>query len=337
MLYSDPVTQGDDDSTVWRKLCHALQNQVPVGQPPVNILPPVVSGSYGVGNVLSTTDGTWLHDPVSFAYQWRRGGVDILGATLSTYEMTSSDVGSGISCVVTASNPFGSTPQASNAINDPLAGIAFQIRLERYVGLYQDVACTIPCTADFDLVAAWRDELSGSGYIFSQADETRRPFFIGGAPVFDGSDDSLLCSTIALGYTQALGVTGYEASNQYVVWDGLGPGDTGCWHRFGGNGNGYLGNFLATRIEDYPTGMPNSGLRTLSISSTALSYEAFVDGVSQGVQAGTVQSLVGASLRIGASLFQGTGFQAGPVNGLWITDNIAARTTIESYAETLNI
>lgn len=220
---------------------------------------------------------------------------------------------------------------------DPLAGIPFKVRLERYVGLYQDEACTIPCVSDFDLVAAWRDEKSGSGYTFTQPVETRRPFYISGAPVFDGIDDSLICETISLGYSEALGVSAYEASNQYVVWDGMGPGDTGCWGRFGGNGNGYFANFLSVRFDDYPSPMPDSGLHVLSISSTSSMYEAFLDGISQGSQPSVFQSLTGPSIRIGASLFQGTGFQFGPINGIWITDNLSSRSIIEAYASTLNI
>lgn len=87
---------------------------------------------------------------------------------------------------------------------DPLAGIGFALRLQTHrgdsvpFGLYQDLACTIPATQDWDTVAAWRDEISGSGLVMVQTDPDMRPylFFDGGVPTLrsDGVDDRLGCS-----------------------------------------------------------------------------------------------------------------------------------------------
>jgi hypothetical protein len=68
-----------------------------IGVPPVNTVAPAVSGSSGLGDVLTTTDGTWTGYPASFsyAYQWRRNGNNIGGATSSTYTTPATSVSGG--------------------------------------------------------------------------------------------------------------------------------------------------------------------------------------------------------------------------------------------------
>jgi hypothetical protein len=58
-----------------------------------------------------------------FTYQWLRGGGAIGGATNPTYLLGDSDVGTTITCDVTASNINGENTAASNALG-PVAGIA---------------------------------------------------------------------------------------------------------------------------------------------------------------------------------------------------------------------
>lgn len=57
--------------------------------------------------------GNWNTDPayapVSFTYQWKRGGADISGATSATYTTTASDVDSNIGVTVVATNERGNT------------------------------------------------------------------------------------------------------------------------------------------------------------------------------------------------------------------------------------
>ena len=85
---------------------------------PVNTVAPVISGTAVVGQTLSSTTGTWTGTPTpTFSYQWRRGGVDIGGATSSTYTLVSADAGQNITCVVTATNTAGSASATSNTIS----------------------------------------------------------------------------------------------------------------------------------------------------------------------------------------------------------------------------
>jgi hypothetical protein len=89
-----------------------------IGVAPVNTVAPVVSGGSGLGDVLTTTNGTWMGYPASFsyAYQWRRNGANIGGATASTYTIVAGDSAASITCLVTATNAQGSTAQASNGV-----------------------------------------------------------------------------------------------------------------------------------------------------------------------------------------------------------------------------
>ena len=84
---------------------------------PVNSVAPVISGTAVVGQVLTTTDGTWSNSPSSFSYQWKRGATNI-GTNASTYTLVAADAGntSNITCVVTATNASGSANATSNQI-----------------------------------------------------------------------------------------------------------------------------------------------------------------------------------------------------------------------------
>jgi hypothetical protein len=70
---------------------------------------------------LTASSGTWSRNPTSYTYQWRRcdatGGAcsSIAGAAAKTYLLTSSDVGSTLRAVVTATNKGGSGTATSAA------------------------------------------------------------------------------------------------------------------------------------------------------------------------------------------------------------------------------
>jgi len=84
--------------------------------PPSNTTAPVVSGTGTVGNVLSLSNGVWQPTPASYSRQWRRNGVNIAGATATSYTLVAADSGTSVSGAVTASNNAGSATAVSNAI-----------------------------------------------------------------------------------------------------------------------------------------------------------------------------------------------------------------------------
>ncbi len=76
---------------------------------PSNNFIPVITGIPTQGQVLTTTTGIWTQYPTSYAYQWQRDEVAIVGATASTYTLTSADVGHLINVTVTATNTVGTS------------------------------------------------------------------------------------------------------------------------------------------------------------------------------------------------------------------------------------
>jgi surface protein len=97
----------------WMEAWEAITSGPPPA--PVNTVLPNVTGSAVVGNVLSTTNGTWTNSPTSYAYQWKRGATNI-GTNANAYTLVNADAGQSITCVVTATNAGGSTPATSNAV-----------------------------------------------------------------------------------------------------------------------------------------------------------------------------------------------------------------------------
>jgi len=92
---------------------------------PVNSSPPSISGTTTIGSVLTSTFGGWANSPTSYAFQWNRNGSPIASATTSTYTLVQADSASAITCVVTATNAFGSTPSTSNTLTTPTYAAAF--------------------------------------------------------------------------------------------------------------------------------------------------------------------------------------------------------------------
>ena len=90
---------------------------------PVNTALPVISGTTQAGSTLTTTNGTWTNSPTGYTYQWLRGGVNISGATASTYLLVTADVGATITATVTATNIAGSASVTSAGVGPITAAL----------------------------------------------------------------------------------------------------------------------------------------------------------------------------------------------------------------------
>ena len=86
---------------------------------PVNTVPPVISGNASVGSTLTLTSvGSYTGAvPITYTYQWYRGGSTlIVGQTSTTYITQEADAGLQVTCQVQASNAYGSAFVTSNYI-----------------------------------------------------------------------------------------------------------------------------------------------------------------------------------------------------------------------------
>lgn len=87
---------------------------------PANTAAPTITGVAQVGQTLTAAHGTWTGAPVpTFARQWKKGGVNINGATGTTYVVVAGDVGATITVTVTGSNVYG----AASATSAPTAAV----------------------------------------------------------------------------------------------------------------------------------------------------------------------------------------------------------------------
>jgi len=87
---------------------------------PKSVSPPTISGDVSVGSTLTAGPGGWSGaQPMTFVYQWLVCGAngnachDINGATASTYQVRSSDVGNTIRVRVQATNSSGNGNETS--------------------------------------------------------------------------------------------------------------------------------------------------------------------------------------------------------------------------------
>lgn len=85
--------------------------------PPLNVDVPLVTGSGQVGQMLNCTMGNWDGEPTAYEYAWKADSVTALGDNTANYVVAESDVGTSITCIVTATNAMGSTmAPPSNAV-----------------------------------------------------------------------------------------------------------------------------------------------------------------------------------------------------------------------------
>jgi hypothetical protein len=97
-----------------------------VREEPANKVAPVVSGTPTPGQTLACSQGSWTGlGALTYAYKWLRDGSAIAGASSNTYTVQTTDQGTGLACVVTATNEIEtevtrSTSATSNTLAVPV-------------------------------------------------------------------------------------------------------------------------------------------------------------------------------------------------------------------------
>jgi hypothetical protein len=174
-----------------------------VGPPavaPQNTVAPAISGTTTTGQTISCSTGTWTGTaPITYAYQWKRNGSNISGATSSTYLLAVADEGQSVKCTVTATNSVGSASADSNTVT-PSAPL-FDPGTLSPVAWYKPE--TLSALSDGASVTSWPDS-SGNSHAAANGNSSQQPIYKtaiqnGKAVVrFDGTNDILSTGAFTL-------------------------------------------------------------------------------------------------------------------------------------------
>ena len=121
ILYYDGALSASDRTAVTNWLNTKYQ-VIETPSVPANSTLPSIAGTAADGSQMTADRGTWSgSSPITYAYAWQRcnsagtGCVAIPGATAANYTATSTDIGSRLRVVVTASNSAGTASPATSA------------------------------------------------------------------------------------------------------------------------------------------------------------------------------------------------------------------------------
>ena len=95
-------------------------NDAPSGAISIDNMTPTQGDVLTAHSLLADADG--LSGTIS--YQWRRDGLDIAGATSSTYTATQADVGATLAVVVTYTDDAGTTERSISGLTDPVKSLS---------------------------------------------------------------------------------------------------------------------------------------------------------------------------------------------------------------------
>jgi hypothetical protein len=107
------VTEGSNTGGINESLREAFPTT------PASAAVPALTGTAVIGSALTCSQGSWSHEPTYLLYQWLRSGTVIAGQTGATYTLQTADLGSSVTCSVTAGNGAGAASATSNAIAVP--------------------------------------------------------------------------------------------------------------------------------------------------------------------------------------------------------------------------
>lgn len=123
---------------------------------PTNTVAPSISGTPEVGETLTASTGTWTGTgTISYAYQWQLDGVNISGATSSTYVIQAGDYPGQVRVRVTATDDLGSRTTSSAAVTvEEVEGPAALLPVGARVGIAGDSIMQYNNIANGDVLTA---------------------------------------------------------------------------------------------------------------------------------------------------------------------------------------
>jgi lysozyme len=132
----------------------------PPSQRPANLHPPQILGAAQVGEVLSSSVGTWSGAPTKFAYRWQRcdatgaNCLAISNATKPSYTLTPDDLSSTLALLVTATGAGGASSAHAGTTSVVAAAPLPPVSIGSQT-VQQGVAGNVE-TADARAIATWQ-------------------------------------------------------------------------------------------------------------------------------------------------------------------------------------
>ena len=277
----------------------------PIPVAPANTLAPAISGVAIIGQVLTSTTGTWTGTaPITYSYQWKRGVTNI-GTNSSTYTLVTADAGQNITCQVTATNVAGSASATSNTLAIlatmldvyPSAAAAYSTRLLRGAyygssairvrrssdnaelnigfttsGNLDETALTAFCGAGDGFVTTWYDQSGNSRNSIQTAAGNQPKVVTGGFVVIQNSKPAVLFQASTIKSLEGLWSQTITTESNFGVFSVNNSTDSfGRVLSQGGNGNDYDAGAYIPMIRNGTTAAMGS-FTTGLLSSAAISY-----------------------------------------------------------------
>lgn len=193
--------------------------------------------------------------------------------------------------------------------------------------------------SDNDPVSTWADQ-SGTSHDFTGSSTTRPLYKTGiqnGLPgvKFDGSDDYLDGGNLDSVFPSAASVfIVYKVLSSDNQWVLIRNTSNDSWWDF--SGAGYLGSFRLTRVETYPSSVPNTGTHSYFLKSSSSTYRAAIDGVLATAQSASFDEGSGMFYLGGLGPGDGSRNFTGYIFEVIVYDSAisdADLANLESYAE----
>jgi hypothetical protein len=151
-------------------------NTVAVPKPTVTKGTVSITGTPVVGGTLTAHQASWGPSGVSLAYEWRRSGSPLAGATSATYQPVAADVGHTLTVAVTGTmsgyNPDIKESAATAAVQDAVSAVAYEAFVK---ASYQDFLGRAPSADELTAqsTALSQGRVSRSSYLdsLSRSDE----------------------------------------------------------------------------------------------------------------------------------------------------------------------
>lgn len=180
---------------------------------------PAISGTQSIGTTVSATRGLWIYDlaagiPAS-AWQWRRDGADIPGATAADYVVTSDDIGTALTVYEIQSDAFGQRGAESDAMISQSG--AFQPSEDPNLIGWWDASDTMTITDVSGAVDSWADKAGGAA--LAQTNSARKPFT--GARQLNGLNVIDFDGARQLEVTRALPTSGNVSFHLVLIIDAV--------------------------------------------------------------------------------------------------------------------